>query len=527
MMRMTSNRLRICMYSREYPPDTGWGGIGTFAYHLAHGLVENGHEVEVISMSVGEPGTTVHDGITVHRVKSYAHNNERYGLLGRAMPSSRFVVNSSPALWKRFLELHKDKPFDVIDAPELLAEAIFPALSKVAPLVVRLYTPHSKFIAEQFHDVSPSFDNQLTAVTERIAMRNADVLTSPSRDLAEYVAADLTYPLAQIALVPNPINPAEFCPEGPKAIEFPDTLKVLFVGRLEERKGVHYLVAAIPQILKAVPTAHFYILGDDTNTAKGKKSVLAELKRDIAKARCQKNVTFIKRVPLSKLPEFYRSVDVCVVPSLYDNSPYTCLEAMSCGRPVVGTTAGGTKEYLLNGESGLLVEPRSASALAEAVITLLQNPDKRQKMGENARQRVLQKFQRKEIARQTVELYDRAIDRFASGRQRPLYLKDSVCMLADMDEIVKQFSLMLHHSLLGQSMRYRAASLIHRFRMRPKLFLAEAALKCVNRVVPSSRNNLARSARVVNWLQQQILLKHKPEQLEPKMLAVSNGSTER
>ena len=125
------------------------------------------------------------------------------------------------------------------------------------------------------------------------------------------------------------------------------------------------------------------------------------------------NVQFINRVPLNSLPNYYRSADICVVPSVYDNSPYTCLEAMSCGRAVIGTSAGGTREYLVDGESGVIVPPRDTDALAEAIIGVLADDNERARLALNARARVLEKFQRKEIARQTVELYKLAIARFS------------------------------------------------------------------------------------------------------------------
>src|SRR5262249_49252878 len=211
-------------------------------------------------------------------------------------------------------------------------------------------TPHSKFIAGRFHNVIPSFDHQLVAALERLAMLSADVLTAPSEDLREFVARDLNYSIDKIAILHNPIDVEAFSPDGPKTIQYPNKQIVLFVGRLEERKGIHYLVEAIPQVVKTCPDAHFVILGDDTtNSAKG-TSVLVQAKRNLKKAGCLDAVTFIDRVPLSQLASYYRSASVCVIPSVYDNSPYTCVESMSCGQAVVATSAGGAKEYMVDGE---------------------------------------------------------------------------------------------------------------------------------------------------------------------------------
>jgi hypothetical protein len=343
---------------------------------------------------------------------------------------------------------------------------------------------------------------------ERAAMLFADAITSPSRDLAEYIANDLNYPLDKITLIPNPIDAVKFSPDGPKALEADNQLKVLFVGRLEGRKGINYLVRAIPDVVQAVPEAHFYIIGDDTKTAAHQTSVLAELKRFIASARCQKNVTFIKRVPLEELPTYYRSADLCIVPSLYDNSPYTCLEAMSCGRAVIGTTAGGMPEYLVHGESGLLIEPANASAISAAAIRLLKDTEERTRFGLNARQRVLDKFQRSEIARQTVNLYHRAIDQFNVRRPLPLYTREAQAILSDMEDLAGSMNTGLHELLWVRSIRYRMALRLHNLRMRPKLTLAKAALRVIKQVVPNFANKPI-PPRPIAWLEQQIALKHR------------------
>jgi len=514
--------LRIAIISREYPPDTGFGGIATFASHLAHGLVELGHEVVVITLAKAEPKTLSEDGITIHRVKPLLRDND-LGLLGRAVPYTRYVISTASALWQKFTELHRENPFDVIDSPELLAEGFFASVSKVAPIVIRLYTPHSKFIAEGLHNVSASFDHQCVAMLERAAMLSADALTSPSRDLAEFVSHDMNYPLEKIRLIYNPIDPTVFCPDGPRALTPVDNqLNVVFVGRLEERKGIRYLVHAIPEVTRAVPHAHFYIIGDDTNTAAGQKSALAELKEFIDANGCQKNVTFIARVLLTELPSYYRSADISIVPSVYDNSPYTCLEAMSCGRAVIGTTGGGTKEYLVDGESGVLVPPRDSAAIAEALIALLQNDGERQRLGNNAVIRVLDKFQRKEIARQTTELYEDAIAHFRQQQSRGLYSSDYQDLLPASQRFTQSFNMMLHRQLFQWSWRYRIATTFHSLKTRPRFFIAHSLLRLAKAAVPSWSRPSSRVPTPIAWLEKQV--RAKQMEASTKELAVSSSA---
>lgn len=275
--KLWEKSLRVCIISREYPPDTGFGGIATFANHLAHGLVSLGHDVTVITLAKGKARSYTEDNIQVYRAEPY-FDEHTLNLIDCAMPYSKYVISTSAALWEKFIELHAKQPFDIVDTPELLAEGFYPAITKVLPLVIRLYTPHSKFIAEGLHNVTASFDHQFVAMVERIAMINADAITSPSKDLAQFVADDLCMPVERIKIIHNPID-IDFCsPHGKQSIETNGNLNVLFVGRLEARKGIHYLIEAWKDIIAATPQAHLYVIGDDTNTAKHQTSVLAELK---------------------------------------------------------------------------------------------------------------------------------------------------------------------------------------------------------------------------------------------------------
>ena len=446
--------MRICLISREYPPETGWGGIATFTRHLALGLSEIGHTVHVVSLSKDEDKVQMDEGVTVHRVKQ-EWLGQRLGTISMCMPYSRYVLMTSTSLWRKFFKLHFKEPFDVVDTPELLAEGLFPALTRALPLLIRLYTPHSKFIKEKLHNVTPSFDHEFVAACERIAMLSSDVLTSPSLDLAKFVADDIGYDLNDIHIVRNPIDPRQFSPDGKRALEDSDKVRILFVGRLEERKGIHYLVKAIPKVVSQSKNVEFVIIGDDTSNAAGQKSVLDELKAIIKKDNTDKYVKFIKRVPLNELADYYRSADISIVPSVYDNSPYTCQEAMSCGNPVIGTDSGGTAEYLIDGESGIAIPPRDVDAIAEALNSLILDEPKRLEMGKNARNRVEEHFDRKEIAEQTSKLYKLAIERHSRRQDSVIYRKKPELMLKDAYFMMQAFDTMIYDTLYVNSWRFR------------------------------------------------------------------------
>lgn len=504
--------MRICLISREYPPDTGFGGIATFTKHLAHGLKNLGHEVVVVALAKDKAKVADDEGITVHRVEAYPFTS-KLAAAGLCIPYSKYVLFSCTALWDKFAQLHAATPFDIVDTPELLAEGIIPAVTQVLPQVIRLYTPHSKFIAEKMHNVVPNFDHQLVAMLERIAMLEAAVLTSPSNDLASFVASDLGIPVERIQIVRNPIDTSVFTPDGEKALPGSGKQRILFVGRLEGRKGITYLIDAIPQIVAQFSNVEFVIVGDDTTTGDGMSSVLGSLKKSLTASNCTKYVTFIDRISLDALPSYYRSTDISVVPSVYDNSPYTCLEAMACGKPVIGTDAGGTKEYIENGVSGLIIPACNADALAKACISLLVNSEERTRLGTGARERAVKYFDRTEIARQTVKCYELAQSLYqqrkstlASGN---LYNHDFKRATADAANLIDSFDKSIYDMLFQRSYRFRIGHWWRVFKSRPRLFGAKLITKICCGFLRLLGTNEQRMPSILKNMEAEIAVKDK------------------
>lgn len=498
--------MRICLISREYPPDTGWGGIGAYTYQHARSLKEQGHDVEVISLTKKEATadsfTDVRAddplSVPVHR-SVWGPLLEDLSTLWISHPYTHFALKACLALWRKFLEVHQRKPFDVVEAPEHLGEALLLSITRICPLVLRLHTPHSKFIVERYHNLNASFDQQLLSILERIPILSADVLSSPSEDLAGYVAEDTAVKLSSILIVRNPVDCKKFTPEGPVAVAPDGRVTVFFAGRLEERKGIHYLIDAVPDILSKCPNVRFIVVGADTNTGPGGSSVLAALKQKLAGGKVESAVQFISHVPLDEMPAHYRSADICVVPSLYENAPYTVLEAQACGKPVVGTSAGGSREYIFDGQTGFVVPARDAQALAGAITKLIADEPLRRQMGVAAREVSLSKFDRTVIVREAVSSYELAVKKHAlcrDGDNPALYRREPLQLLDDFIALLYTYHQNLCDLIYRHSFRYRACFWIQLACRRPRLFAAKislSALQCFNKAfkAPAKLQELA------------------------------------
>lgn len=377
----------------------------------------------------------------------------------------------SAAIWDKFLTVHAKNPFDVIEAPEHLSEALFPSLTRVCPLVVRLHTPHFKFVEEGYHNLVPNFDQHVVGMLERLPIQECDVISSPSQSLADYVARDGGYDSSAIEIVRNPVDTQNFRPSTEASSSHDSAITVMFVGRLEQRKGVHFLVDAIPKVLQQTKLpVKFLLVGADTNTAAGGRSVRAELVASLASSGCLDKVEFVEHVPLMEMPDYYRKADICVLGSLYDNAPCTILEAMACGKPVVGSLAGGIPEYVAHNETGLLVMPADSLALANAITELVESKQKRTEFGAKALARVQNEFDRLAVARKAIETYELACRRFEQGKASALYrrspqdgLRDFVGLLCAYQETACRF-------LYQHSFRFRMKTWVTEFAHRPRLF---------------------------------------------------------
>lgn len=171
---------------------------------------------------------------------------------------------------------------------------------------------------------------------------------------------------------------------------------ILFVGRLEKIKGVDILIKSISFVVSSIPNVHLYIAGIGEEEG--------ELKHLVKKLDIEENVTFLGFVSEDDKWSYYKSTDLCVVPSLEEPFGIVLLEAMACGKPVVASNVGGIPYIVEDGETGLLFECGNIEDLAERVTALLEDKELRKKMGEAGYEKA-KEFSWSNIADRTLELY--------------------------------------------------------------------------------------------------------------------------
>ncbi|MEZ8222144.1 Glycosyltransferase involved in cell wall biosynthesis [Candidatus Fervidibacteria bacterium JGI MDM2 JNZ-1-D12] len=183
---------------------------------------------------------------------------------------------------------------------------------------------------------------------------------------------------------------------------------ILTVGRLvasERYKGHDVVLQALPAVLTKVPNAVYLVVGDGDDRAR--------LERLAQQLGVQNHVVFTGQVTDAELAACYRACDVFALPAqtvLDDHAPkgegfgIVFLEAMAFGKPVVGPNYGAPAEFIRHGEHGLLVDPKSPDEVAEAIITLLTQPERARRMGEAGRAWVMQEFSYERFKERLVEV---------------------------------------------------------------------------------------------------------------------------
>ena len=142
------------------------------------------------------------------------------------------------------------------------------------------------------------------------------------------------------------------------------------IGSVIPRKGILYLVRALPQVLAAAPRTRLAIINEG-----GFKGYTAKVRATIRRLGLENHVLWLG--PGNHVPRLLPALDLYVLPSLEESLPMAVLEAMATGLPVVATSVGGVPECILPGETGVLVPPADCAALGGAVVRLLKDPAER------------------------------------------------------------------------------------------------------------------------------------------------------
>lgn len=209
------------------------------------------------------------------------------------------------------------------------------------------------------------------------------------------------------------IDIERFSPETTKS-EPHSALRVGTAASLTPRKGLEYFIDAAVEIDATIDSDVEFLIAGEPSTAEDEEYAKS-LHEHVRRVGLEDSVQFLGWV--KEMPKYLNNLDVFVLPSLNEGIPGTVREALAMEVPVVATAVGGTADAVLDGETGLLVPSKDSTAIADAVTTLLTNPNKRHRMGKNGRQHVVMEFSMQEY----VNRYEKFLHRLTDLRVMSSY----------------------------------------------------------------------------------------------------------
>ena len=406
--------MRIAIITNEYPPHI-YGGAGVHVEYLTRELarVDGGsHDIEVLSFGDQEEATSnlrvrgiaAQEGL----VASQDQHRKFLDTMARNVLMSGMIANA-----------------DIVHGHTWYSHLAGCLIKQLAGAKLVLTThslePHRPWKVEQLGTAYNA-----SSWVEKTAYQNADGIIAVSNSMREDVHTLYDIPYDRIEVIPNGIDTSEYRPTyDPDLLRAydidPNRPFILFVGRITRQKGILHLVRAIRHLTSEVQVVLCADAPDTPEIGDEMKQLVEQARRETSR-----DIIWIAdMLPRSEIIVLYSHAEVFVCPSVYEPFGIINLEAMACETPVVASAVGGIPSVVRDGETGLLVkfdargdtnfEPVDAEQyardLAEAVDSLLSDPDKMKKMGSAARARVEANFAWQAIARRTLDFYQNILER--------------------------------------------------------------------------------------------------------------------
>jgi phosphatidylinositol alpha-mannosyltransferase len=366
----------ISPYDFAYP-----GGVLNHITNLEQQLTRMGHDVKIIA-----PAS-----------KAVSALGERLIPIGspRPIPVSGSVarITLSPWLSSRIKKVLEREKFEIVHLHEPLMPMLCTTVLRLSD-VPNVGTFHASG-GKPWYD----FGTPLGKLILKKWFRKLDYKIAVSQIARNYV--NKFFP-DEYSIIPNGVDTEHFRPDVKPIEEYLDgKLNIMFIGRLEKRKGLDYLLKAYQQVKRSVPESRLIVVGPGIRLRK-------KYEKRVARDGIE-DVVFIGYATYGDLPRYYKTADIICCPATgWESFGIVLIEAMAVGTAVVASNISGYASVLTHDAEGLLVPPKNIPQLAEALLSLANDKSRRQQMGQKGIT-TAQQYSWENVAKQVLACYHEVI----------------------------------------------------------------------------------------------------------------------
>jgi len=366
---------------------------------LAQGLAAKGHKITVIFADrFGLPNSDKCQNIHFESVHFHFPKLLHFPILSKIINSLRLSEklrfhSDSKQISDVFLKINKERGFDIVESPNN-GSCFHKLRSQNFKSCIRIATT-DKDHSNLNHSTSPPYLNELF-IAEGKTFHDCANLVTHTKAHRDKICQEYNLNSDKFTIIPLAVR-------IPESYELEnsydrDSVKVLFVGRFEPRKGIDIVLNIIPKVLLKNQNVEFILVGPDYEN-KYQKEFLKKF------PNLRKKVVFKGEKKGKALEQEYKDCDIFLAPSRYESFGLIYAEAMSFSKPVIGTNIGGIPEVVNDGITGFLCEQENISEFAEKILLLTRNQDLRAKMGELGRKRAIENFDFINLVNRTESYY--------------------------------------------------------------------------------------------------------------------------
>jgi glycosyltransferase involved in cell wall biosynthesis len=343
----------------------GWGGQEIRIVQESLGMISRGHRLAIAA----PPDSLIFRRAQESGIKAIA---------------ARFNKRNPLSFIRMRAIIERERP-DILNthsSSDSWVAAIAAGLSKAHPKLIRtrhLSTPISRTLLSRFiYDIVP------------------DAVMTTGEEIRNTMIHENGYKGSKIFSVPTGVDTERFDPSHVLQPAGSEGFAVGMVGVLRSWKGHKFFLAAVPEILNEVPSAHFFIAGEGPQWE--------NITSIIRQMNLERHVTLLGH--RDDIPQVIASLDVVVHPSYgHEGVPQTLLQAFAMQKPVIATNVGAIPEIVINNKTGLLIEPQKPDQIVRGVIALYRDPDLRRRLALEARQLALGSYSMKSMLDRIESIY--------------------------------------------------------------------------------------------------------------------------